>query len=134
MQTPAEVRCSYEFIRIDHPALLKSLRTHRTGVRDTEGGVSTSTRTYHLLRISTEPSQPNKWYLFQNILIGTIAGVIASGVVNRGAIYVFGLASGFWIVLIMALKASKPIFDWIENKENDEDAKDRPYQNAKCAS
>ena len=76
-------------------------------------------------------SQPSKWDLFQNILIGTIAGVIASGVVNRGTIYVFGLSSGLWVLFVVALKISKPVFDWIENNE---DAKDRPYQDVKYAS
>ena len=112
-------------------AAIPSYQTNRMSLRSVEPpNLTVTDQSNEMLFMS----QPNKWDLFQNILIGTIAGVIASGVVNRGAIYVFGLASGLWILLIVALKVSKPIFDWVENKENDEDAKDRPYQNAKYAS
>ena len=71
--------------------------------------------------------QPSSWELFQNIVIGIVAGVIASGVVNRGMFYVAGMALVFWVVLVVTFFLAQPLFEWIEDEEVGEGTDGRPY-------
>jgi hypothetical protein len=78
--------------------------------------------------------QPSSWELFQNIVIGIVAGVIASGVVNRGMFYVAGMALVFWVVLVVTFFLAQPLFEWIEDEEVGEGTDGRPYQDTRYAS
>jgi len=79
---------------------------------------------------------PTKWELFQNLLIATVAGVISSGIQDRGFIYVSILTFMFWIFLLVSFKFAKPFFARVESLEDDEDNEDRPrpYQDVDYAS
>jgi len=77
---------------------------------------------------------PSDWEMFQTVLIGTIAGVISSGITNRGTAYIMVLSFGLWIFLIVSLRIAKPVFEWIENKKSNDDTEERPYQDVEYAS
>ena len=60
---------------------------------------------------------PTSWELLQNILIGTVAGVMASAVGDRGPAYVFVLATMLWILVVVTLYFAKVSFEWIGGKK-----------------
>lgn len=78
---------------------------------------------------------PTSWELFQNILIGTVAGVMASAVGDRGPAYVFVLATMLWILVVVTLYLAKVSFEWIGSGENDDnEIENRPYKDVNHAS
>lgn len=78
---------------------------------------------------------PTSWELFQNILIGTVAGVMASAVGDRGPAYVFVLATVLWILIVVSLYFAKISFEWIKSGENDDnETENRPYKDVNHAS
>ena len=79
-------------------------------------------------------NQPTSWELFQSVLIGTVAGVMSSGIVERGTIYVSTMAFILWIFLTITFEITKPLFSWIEDIRQNEDTEDRPYKDIKYAS
>jgi len=76
--------------------------------------------------------EPSTWELFQNVMIGTVAGVIASGITNMGYLGVATLALLFWFILVLGLKISMPIFEWAEEEE--EETEYQPYKDVDYAS
>lgn len=79
-------------------------------------------------------NRPSNSELFQNVLIGTVAGIMSSAVVNRGVLYVFISALALWFVLVIAINLSIPIFKSVRNDENPDDSDDCPHQNVQYAS
>ncbi len=77
-------------------------------------------------------NEPSAWELFQNVMIGTVAGVMASGIMTRSILGVSILAVIFWFVLVLGLKVTRPIFAWIDDEE--EDSGYRPYKDVNYAS
>lgn len=75
---------------------------------------------------------PSRWELFQNVLVGTVAGVMATNIQTKGTLFVMGTAFLFWVMLILAFRITKPAFEWAEN--NDDDEEERPYEDVIYAS
>ncbi|KTG30648.1 hypothetical protein [Haloferax profundi] len=75
---------------------------------------------------------PSYWELFQNVLVGTIAGVMATNVQKEGTLFVMVSAFLFWVILVLGLRITKPAFEWAENHDDDEE--DRPYEDVIYAS
>ncbi|WP_225336653.1 hypothetical protein [Halomicrobium urmianum] len=79
--------------------------------------------------------QPSSWELFQSVLIGSVAGIIASGVVNRGILYVAVNSFILWVLLIILLNGGKVLFEKIENyRDDEEEEEDRPYEDVNYAA
>jgi hypothetical protein len=63
-----------------------------------------------------------------------VAGVIASGIVNQGIVYVAIQSGILYFSLALIFYLSKPLFEWAEAIAGNDDTQDRPYQNLEYAS
>lgn len=73
--------------------------------------------------------------MFQMVMIGSISGLIATSVNQRGTVGVMAITFVYWAILVLAIYTSIPIADYVETKLNDEEEnEDRPYSDVSFAS
>lgn len=75
--------------------------------------------------------EPTDWEISRDIIIGTIAGMIASTVTNRGLLYTFLLSGTLYAIAPVIIKFSRWFYQITDGNEDEED---RPYQDVEYAS
>lgn len=75
--------------------------------------------------------------MFQSIMIGTVSGVIAVSIVNRGTLYVMGISMLYWVFLILTFSIAIPVLRYIDKElleDENEDQEELPYADVEYAS